>query len=151
MHDDDPVMGLVGVRCALLMSDGTRLEGELSAAAPTWWTIQGDEGQILVNPAHIAAVAASGELPAKPVTRRGRASTSTSPGRPWDDRELKQLSDGYLDGETDKEIAARFERTPAVIRQLRQGFEVARGNLDADTVGEIAASWVSRWQSVLRG
>ena len=40
---------------------------------------------------------------------------------------------------------------PGIIKQLRQGFEAARGNLVEDQVGEVAATWIHRWRRLLAG
>jgi hypothetical protein len=151
--DSDPIEALIGHRCVLLLVEGSRIEGELQAADNLWWRLSAEEGEILVNPQHVAAVGISGGLP---VTAGGggggkaaKRARGAAPGRPWADEQLKALADGFLDGETDKDLAATFGRTPAIIRQLRQAFEAARGNLDEDQLGEVAGTWVGRWRQVL--
>ena len=140
---------LVGRRCSFLLANGTRLEGDLTDADGQWWRVVNEQGEVLLNPALIAAVAPDGALPAAASKRRARSAGGGSPGRPWADDELRQLADAFLDGEIDRDVAARFGRTPAIIRQMRQGFEVARGNLDAEQATEIAQTWVGRWREVL--
>lgn len=139
---------LLGERCTVLLADGTRIEGTLASVDGEWWWLDGDDGELVVNPRQVAAIATGGGMPApKPARKRGAG--GGSPGRPWAEEHLRALADGFLDGETDKELAARFERTPAIVRQLRQAFEVARGNLDQEQVTEVAATWIGRWREVL--
>lgn len=148
--DTDPIEALIGHRCVLLLVEGSRLEGELQAADSLWWRLAGDDGEILVNPQHVAAVGTGGlPVAASGGGKAAKRARSGSPGRPWADDQLKALADGFLDGETDKDLAATFGRTPAIIRQLRQAFEAARGNLDEDSLGEVASTWIGRWRQVL--
>ncbi len=76
---------------------------------------------------------------------------SQAPGSPWSDAELKRLADAFLDGHEDGELAERHKRARPAIKQLRQGFECARGNLVEDQISSVAATWVSRWRRVLAG
>lgn len=149
--DHSPIRHLTGERLILLLADGNRIEGELLDAEGDWWRIAAGDGEVLVNPAQVAAVASAGALPASSAAPRKRAAATTggSPGRPWADEDLTALADAFLDGENDKDLAARFGRTPAIVKQLRQGFEAARGNLDEDRISEIARTWIARWREVL--
>ena len=78
-----------------------------------------------------------------------KRSSSHSPGRAWQEGDLRLLADAFLDGVTDQELAKEFNRTRAAIKQMRQGFECARGNLNQDLLEEIAQSWVHRWRKLL--
>jgi hypothetical protein len=75
---------------------------------------------------------------------------SRAPGRPWRDEDLRQLADGFLDGQDDQQLCGSYNRTRAQIKELRAGFECARGNLVEDQISEVAATWVERWRRVLR-
>lgn len=149
MPDREPLQRFLDTDCCLLLVDGTRLAGRLRALGADWWSVDTDNGAVVVNPRQVAAVAEGQSLATPRAPRRERRARGGSPGRPWADDELRRLADAFLDGETDKELARDFDRTPAVIKQLRQGFEIARGNLTDDAVGAIARSWVGRWQDVL--
>jgi len=143
--------------CEVLVANGAVLRGALSLLDGGWWRLQGAGGVIDLNPQQVIGVGAPGSWAAAgggsavkeagggraPRTNRGGA------GRPWRDEELRLLANAYLDGVTDKELAQEFSRTPAIIKQLRQGFECARGNLVEDQISEVAASWVHRWRRVL--
>jgi len=141
---------------ALLLADGTRLSAAIADQRAGWWLLETDEGTVWVQLAHVVLVGSEAAVPAG--GRRGRGgggstsrSRSSAPGRPWSDDELRMLADAFLDGAVDKDLAREFGRTPAIVKQLRQGFECARGNLDEERVTEIAASWVPRWRRVLAG
>jgi hypothetical protein len=70
-------------------------------------------------------------------------------GRAWLDEDLKTLADAYLDGVEDGELSQRLNRARSQIRELRQAFECARGNLIEDQISPIAATWVARWRKAL--
>jgi hypothetical protein len=55
----------------------------------------------------------------------------------------------YLDGIEDGDLAQRFSRSRGQIKELRQAFECARGNLVEDQISPIAATWVARWRKAL--
>ncbi len=70
-------------------------------------------------------------------------------GRAWLDEDLKTLADAYLDAVEDGDLALRFNRSRGQIKELRQAFECARGNLVEDQISPIAATWVARWRKAL--
>jgi hypothetical protein len=76
--------------------------------------------------------------------------TGKALGRAWLDEDLKVLADAYLDGVQDADIAQRLSRAKGQIKELRQAFECARGNLVDDQISPIAATWVPRWRKALR-
>lgn len=146
MADPDPVVR------ELLLVTGRRLVGSISPHASSgWWVVQTAQGVVEVNPALVVASAAPGVLDAgKAVGAPRRRSVAGAPGRPWGDEELRLLADAFLDqAASDKDLAQEFARTPAIIKQLRQGFEAARGNLVEDQVGEVALTWIPRWRRLL--
>jgi hypothetical protein len=74
---------------------------------------------------------------------------SRTPGRPWNDADLKALSEGFLDGLPDRLLAERHNRIASQIRDLHQAFECQRGNVPEDQLSPAASTWVDRWRRVL--
>jgi hypothetical protein len=72
-----------------------------------------------------------------------------APGRAWTEEELRRLGEGFIEGTADHALATAFNRTRGQLKELRQGFECARGNLDVDDISPVAATWVARWRRVL--
>ena len=143
---------------------GIALSGRITGKSDEWLQLLMPQGAVSVQLAHVAVIAEPGvadglsaQLPqagkafedATPAPQPAKKSRSQNPGRPWQDDELRMLADAFLDGITDKELAKEFGRTPAVVKQLRQGFECARGNLVEDQISEVAVTWVHRWRRVL--
>jgi hypothetical protein len=147
---------------AVQLSDGGIRRGLVMSAGGGWLQLAGDEGLLLVNLAQVAVIALDGQptAAAGPVdAARPRPQSkdapfragSRAPGRPWQEQDLKQLAEAYLDGRPDAELAERFVRTRGQIKELRQGFECARGNLVDDQLSPAARTWVARWRKVLGG
>ncbi len=74
---------------------------------------------------------------------------SRTPGRPWNDADLKALANAFQDGANDSQCAATHNRTRTQITILRQAFEAARGNIAEDRISPVAQTWMSRWRKVL--
>lgn len=147
MQPADPPLAL-GTPCTVGLVDGTRLEGVPLAVAGGWLRLEHERGEVVVNLAQVTVVAPPGVLPAR---RERKRRAPGAPGRPWQDDDLRLLADAFLDGAVDRDLAREFDRTPAIVRQLREAFEAARGELDEDALGEVARSWVPRWRRVLAG
>ncbi len=143
---------------AFVLSDGSRVQAEVRACAGRWVEavcdgvgIQLNLNQVICYAADALPACLSG-APPRAAGARGkpkRPKTGTSPGRRWEDDELRLLANAFLDGAVDRDLAREFSRTIAIIKQLRQAFECARGNLDEERVGEVAQSWIPRWRRVL--
>lgn len=148
---------------ALRLADGTPMAGRVVAVDGPWLQLHDLDGGHLVNLAQVAvvhldqqgraegAVAAEGALPQPRSKDQPRKVGSRAPGRPWDEAELKSLSEAFLDGAGDGELALRFHRTRSQITELHRGFECARGNLTEDDLSPAAHLWVARWRRVLAG
>ncbi len=78
-----------------------------------------------------------------------RPAGSRTPGRPWNDADLKALADAFQDGANDSQCAATHNRTRTQITILRQAFEAARGNIAEDRIPPVAQTWMTRWRKVL--
>ena len=144
------------------LATGEVRRGLVMGMGAGWLHLVGDDGVQLVNLAQVALVSLDAQTAAAPMAvdaARPRPMTkdvpikagSRAPGRPWQETELKQLSEAYLDGRPDAELAERFHRTRGQIRELRQGFECARGNVVEDQLSMVARTWVGRWRKVLGG
>ncbi|MFW5698780.1 MAG: hypothetical protein ACOCZK_00240 [Planctomycetota bacterium] len=140
-----------------VLSDGSRVQAEVRTRAGHWVEAVCDGLVFQLNLDQVVCFAA-GALPACLAgsdtraggsARRIRPKAGGSPGRRWEDDELRLLANAFLDGAIDRDLAREFGRTVAIIKQLRQAFECARGNLDEDRVGEVAQSWIPRWRRVL--
>ncbi len=150
---------------ALHLADKTVLIGrsEPVEGVGEWVRLTSNDGVRLVNLAHVTFIDLNeGKRDPGPQVDDGiprpRSKDvpvkvgSKAPGRPWTDEDLKQLSEGFLDGALDTVLADRFNRTRTQIRDLRQGFEANRGNHDFPVEQNPAAStWVDRWRRVLGG
>jgi len=100
-----------------------------------------EAANLLLNLDHVAVITQepSGEepgghleaLPKETLPSRPRQSVQTrvsrAPGRAWKDDDLRTLADAFLDGGEDVDLAGRFNRSRGQIKELRQGFECARG------------------------
>jgi len=152
-----------GMRASFILADGTVFTGELEWARKGWARLRGDAGTTLINAAHVAVIkplvplapdedAEDEEDDALPRPRnheRARLAAPTAPGRAWEDDELRRLADAFLDNATDAELATRHHRARGAIKEARQGFECARGNLVEDQISPVARTWVGRWRKVL--
>ncbi len=159
----DPLMLLEPGRViAVQLATGEVRRGLIMGVGGGWLHLVGDEGVQLINlgqaalislDAQAAVAAAPVDAPRpRPMTKDVPIKTgSRAPGRPWQETELKELSEAYLDGRPDAELAERFHRTRGQIKELRQGFECARGNLVDDQISQVARTWVGRWRKVLGG
>lgn len=149
---------------ALRLADGTPMAGRVVALDGAWLHLHDLDGGHLLNLAQVAmvhldqggrddgqTVAADGALPRPRSNDQPRKVGSRAPGRPWDETELKRLSEAFLDNASDGELALRFHRTRAQITELHRGFECARGNLNEDDLSPAAVLWVERWRRVLAG
>jgi hypothetical protein len=150
------------MRASFILADGTVFDGELEWARKGWARIRGDAGVSLINAAHVAVIRPHGPLaadepedaddeglPRPRSNERARMAGATAPGRAWDDEDLRALADAFLDNATDAELAARHHRSKGAIKEARQGFECARGNLVEDQISPVARTWVARWRKTL--
>lgn len=143
----------------LTLADGTPLPGRVTAQEHGWVRLENVHGQRLVNLAHVAVVELNEpkmreeivdeELP-RPRSAEAPRKITKAPGRPWQDVDLKELSEGFLDGLPDKVLADRHGRTFTQVRDLRQAFECQRGNIPEDQLSPASSTWVDRWRRVLR-
>ncbi len=145
---------------ALHLIDRSILVGRVRDDVPGWLRLLTVDGERLVNLAHVISIDLN-EGASDPGAQidsgipRPRSKDapvkvgSKAPGRPWTDADLKDLAEGFLDGKQDADLALAFHRTRNQIRDLRQGFEVNRGNLVEEQVTPAATTWVNRWQRVL--
>lgn len=149
----------VGRRVTAQLAQGPLYRGTVRRVSDGWLLLEAEQGQLLINLDHVAVVTpeALGEdepegvdaaLP-KPTSADRPVRTSRAPGRPWKDEDLRELAEGFLDGHQDVELAPRFNRAKGQLKELRQGFECARGNLVEDQISPVARMWVERWRRVL--
>ena len=150
-----------GMRASFILADGTVFDGELEWARKGWAKLRGDAGTTLINAAHVAVIKplsplaveeedeTDAELPRPRSNDRATLAGPTAPGRAWADDDLRRLADAFLDNATDAELAERHHRTRGAIKEARQGFECARGNLVEDQISPVARTWVARWRKVL--
>jgi hypothetical protein len=160
---DDPLALLqAGTMITLHLSDGNHRHGVVRACGGGWLQLLGTAGDQLINLSQVVAVdlnAAPPVMPSPIDDPRPRPVSkdipfkvgSRAPGRPWQDDDLKGLADGFLEGRTDPELSERFHRTRSQVKELRQGFECARGTVTEDEVSQVARTWVRRWRRVLSG
>jgi hypothetical protein len=151
-----------GRRVAVQLAQGPVLRGEVRRTVDGWVLLETGEAQQLINLDHVAMITHEGgaadddeeveegleSLP-KPTSAERPTRASRAPGRPWKDDDLRELADAFLDGHQTEELATRFNRTKGQVRELRQGFECARGNLVEDQISPVARTWVERWRRVL--
>jgi hypothetical protein len=150
-----------GRRVTVQLAQGPVYRGEVRRTVDGWVLLETSEAQQLINLDHVVTITHEGaveddeelaeglETLPKPTSAERPTRASRAPGRPWKDDDLKQLADAFLDGEQDAELATRFNRAKAQVRELRQGFECARGNLVEDQISAVARTWVDRWRRVL--
>jgi hypothetical protein len=132
------------------LRDGRSVSGHLVGADGHWLGLETDDGRLLLPVAGIAAVCADQVrlgLAEKP--RRKAAGAAPAVGRGWNDADLRQLADAFLDGEHDAQLAERFGRSRSVIKILHAAFECARGNLVEEDLPDAAKAWLGRWSAVL--
>ena len=145
---------------ALHLANGAILPGRAKLLAGGWVRLSTSDSEQLVNLAHVAAIDLNeGRTDPGPRIQDGLPKPrskdvpfkvgSKVPARPWTDADLKALSEGFLDGVLDNELAEKHHRTRGQIRDLRQGFECNRGNLIEDQVSPAAVTWIHRWRRVL--
>jgi hypothetical protein len=143
----------------LTLANGTPLPGRVTDQQDGWVTLENSDGSRLVNLAHVAVIDLNAGIPRtevvdedlpKPRSAEAPRKVSRAPGRPWTDSNLKDLSEGILDGLPDKALADRHGRTFSQVRDLRQAFECQRGNVPVDQLSPAATTWVDRWRRVLR-
>ncbi len=160
---DEPLAALIpGTPVAIQLTDGSHHHGLVHQQGGGWLHLLTPAGAVLVNLAQVALIQLAPALAAAPAPidhPRPRPVSkdipvkvgSRAPGRPWQDADLKQLADGFLEGSTETQLSERFHRTRAQIRLLRQGFECARGTIPEDEANDIARTWIARWRRVLAG
>lgn len=148
----------VGRRITAQLAQGPLYRGAVRRVSDGWLLLEADQGQLLINLDHVAVItpeALGGDEPLvdealpKPTSADRPVRASRAPGRPWNDTDLRELAEGFLDGHQDAELAPRFNRTKGQLKELRQGFECARGNLVEDQISPVARTWVERWRRVL--
>lgn len=158
---DDPLSELIpGRHIAAVLANGQQCRGMITGIRGGWLSLGGNDKSVLVNLAQIAVIT----LDAKPAptpqidVAMPKPSSKEAPiravgkalGRAWLDEDLKKLADAYLDGAEDGAIAQKISRARTQIKELRQAFECARGNVAEDQISPIAATWVPRWHKALR-
>lgn len=149
------------MRATLVLADGTAFTGELQWSKKGWAKLVGDHGTSLLQLTHVAMIKPLGtmaeepeadEALPKPRSKEGvELAGPQAPGRAWHEADLRALANAFLDGDTDSELAQRHHRTRSAIKEMRQGFECARGNLVDDQISPVARTWVARWRKVLAG
>jgi hypothetical protein len=152
-----------GRRVTAQLVQGPLYRGSVRRVVDGWLLLETESGLVLINLSQVAVISQEAgdtgddveaslegldELP-KPTSAERPTRTSRAPARPWKDDDLKQLADAFLDGADDSELASRFNRTRGQVKELRQGFECARGNLVEDQISSVAATWIDRWRRVL--
>lgn len=158
---DDPLSLLIpGRSLSAHLTNGQVVRGTITGLRGGWVSLGGgDGGVVLVNLAHASALVLDTKPAPAPfveVAKPKPASKDTpiraggkALGRAWLDEDLKTLADAYLDGGEDGDLAQRLNRSRGQIKELRQAFECARGNLIEDQISPIAATWVARWRKAL--
>jgi hypothetical protein len=150
-----------GMRANCVLVDGTVFTGEIHWIKKGWIKLVGDQGTTLIQAAHVAVIKPLGalaeeptvdeELP-KPRSKEGAELMGpTASGRAWRDEDLRAIADAFLDGVSDADLTQRYHRSKSALKELRQGFECARGNLVEDQISPVARTWVARWRKVLSG
>jgi len=153
-----------GRRVTAQLVQGPLYRGSVRRVVDGWLLLETESGNVLINLEQVAVISQEqgddddeasleglddeDKLP-KPRSAERPARASKVPARPWKEDDLKHLSEAFLDGVDDAELATRFNRTRGQLKELRQGFECARGNLVDDQISETAATWVARWQRLL--
>jgi hypothetical protein len=147
---------------AIHLVDKTVLIGRAEVIEGGWVRLTSKDGVRLVNlrhvtfihpnePEHERQLQVDDGLP-RPRSKEAPVKVGAkTPGRPWTDEDLKQLSEGFLDGLQDQVLAERYHRTRTQIRDLRQGFEANRGNAVEEQLSPAGQTWIARWRRVLSG
>lgn len=140
--------------CRFELTDQRQLSGRLLGGDAQWLVVDTGQGPLLLNRIQVIAIVPPGaafsvQAQSRPAAATSRRAGRKAPGRKWDNTELRQLADAFLDGEADTAIADRLQRTRSAIKEMHQAFECARGNLTDDQLGPVAVTWVDRWQRVL--
>jgi hypothetical protein len=149
-----------GKRLIVQSAQGPIYRGVLRKTMRGWLLLETDSGRTLLNLDHVTAVIVDGPadgpgeesddgLMRPQPLERPRVLTRRAPARPWVDEDLRKLATGFLDGEDDAALATAHHRARTQVRELRQGFECARGNLVEDQISPVAQTWVARWRRVL--
>jgi hypothetical protein len=160
---DDPLSQLIpGRSVAAHLTNGQVVRGLVTGLRGGWLSLGGakdGDSPVLINLTHASALvldtkaAPTAVIDApkpKPQSKEApQRAGSKALGRAWLDEDLKALADAYLDGAEDGDLAQRFNRSRGQIKELRQAFECARGNLVEDQISPIAATWVARWRKAL--
>lgn len=158
---EDPLSQLMPGRSVTAhLSSGQVVRGTISGMRGGWLSLGGGEsGAVLVNLNHATAILLDAKSAPAPFVEiaKPKPSSKDSPiraggkalGRAWLDEDLKALADAYLDHIEDGDLAQRFNRSRGQIKELRQAFECARGNLVEEQISPIAATWVARWRKAL--
>ena len=159
---DDPLSQLIpGRSLSAHLNNGQVVRGTITGMRGGWMSLGGADGSgvVLVNLAHASALV----LDTKPApaafveVTKPKPSSKDAPiraggkalGRAWLDEDLKALADAFLDSVEDGDLALRYNRSRGQIKELRQAFECARGNLVEDQISPVAATWVARWRKAL--
>jgi hypothetical protein len=157
---DDPLSQLIpGRQVTAHLANGQVSRGMVTGMRGGWLSLGGENGTLLVNLAHAAVILldAKAAPTAFVEVTKPKPTSKDSPvraggkalGRAWLDEDLKALASAYLDGIDDGELSTRFNRSRGQIKELRQAFECARGNLVEEQISPVAATWVARWRKAL--
>ncbi len=157
---DDPLSQLIpGRSLSAHLTNGQVVRGTITGLRGGWLSLGDGTKSVLVNLALASALVLDTNPAPAPfieVAKPKPASKDTpiraggkALGRAWLDEDLKSLADAYLDGGEDGDLAQRLNRSRGQIKELRQAFECARGNLVEDQISPIAATWVARWRKAL--
>lgn len=160
---DDPLSQLIPGRSVTAhLNNGQVVRGIVTGLRGGWLSLGGakdGDSPVLINLTHASALVLDTKAAptavievAKPKPQSKEApirAGGKALGRAWLDEDLKTLADAYLDGAEDGDLAQRFNRSRGQIKELRQAFECARGNLVEDQISPIAATWVARWRKAL--
>jgi len=151
---------LPGKKVVAQTSQGPVYRGVVRKSLRGWIAIDAEGGRTLLNLDHLVSVVvlgadddedmeAAGGLMKPQSLERPRVLTRTAPARAWQDEDLKKLATGFLDGDDDATLSEAHHRARSQIRELRQAFECARGNLVEDQISPVAQTWITRWRRVL--
>ncbi len=157
----------IGESCHFRLSTGEFISGIVNAVDDQWVALLNEKGEVLIAQQHIVALGnaleehpegqmssqpaniSSEALPSPVSCERPKKAGRRSPGRKWNNDDLRAVAEGFLDGMSDADIAEQFSRTRAAIKEMHKAFECARGNFDEDDLGTVAQTWVQRWQKLL--
>jgi hypothetical protein len=142
------------------MANGEQCRGMITEIGEGWLLLGSGEKSVLVNLQQVSSLVLDVKPAPTPVIDaiKPKPASKEAPlkagqkalGRAWLDEDLQQLADGFLDAQDDVILAQRFSRAKNQIKELRQAFECARGNLVDDQISPIALTWVPRWRKALR-